>query len=186
MALMNTPVCDFGWTPPEFDLLDIDGTTKTLEDVRGTNGTLIMFICNHCPYVQVVIDRLVEDCRILQEKGIGCAAIMPNDTLNYPADSYANMKVFAEKHGFTFPYLLDETQQTAKAFGAICTPDLFGFNTNLALQYRGRVDSAGPDEAGPDTVRELRNAMLQVAGTGKGPDQQTPSMGCSIKWRDAA
>ena len=142
-----------------------------------------MFICNHCPYVIAVIERLVADCQELQKSGIGCMAIMPNDTQNYPADSFENMKIFAKKNGFTFPYLIDETQETAKAYDAVCTPDLFGFNAEGQLQYRGRVDNAGPNEADDNTVREMKEAMMQIAETGTGPSEQHPSMGCSIKWK---
>lgn len=183
MSLLKTPQRE-NFKAPGFSLKATDGKTYSLEDIRGENGTLIMFICNHCPYVKAVIGRLVEDVEALRQKGIGAAAIMPNDTEKYPADSYENMKLFAKEHGFTFPYLIDETQSVARAYGAVCTPDIFGFNAADDLQYRGRVDSAGPDEAGPDTVRELRGAMLQIARTGTAPADQVPSMGCSIKWRD--
>lgn len=186
MALTHTPKKEGGFHASDFTLKATDGKTYTLEDVAGENGTLVLFICNHCPYVKAVIGRLVEDARYLQDKGIGVAAIMPNDTEKYPADSFENMKLFAEEHGFTFPYLIDETQETARAYGAVCTPDIFGFNAEGELQYRGRVDSAGPNEAGADTVRELREAMLQIAETGAGPADQVPSMGCSIKWREGA
>jgi peroxiredoxin len=184
MALLHTPEKDDSFQAPDFKLKNIDGRELSFADIKGEKGTVIMFICNHCPYVKAVIQRLAEDCKILQDKGIGCAAIMPNDTQNYPDDSFDNMKIFAESHGFTFPYLIDETQDVAKAYGAICTPDIFGFNADGVLQYRGRVDSAGPNEADADTVRELREAMLKIAETGTGPAGQKPSMGCSIKWRD--
>jgi len=183
MALLQTPEKDKEFQLVDFVLKATDGKAYTLNDIRGENGTLLLFICNHCPYVKAVVRRMVDDVRILQQKGIGVAAIMPNDTVKYPADSFENMKVFAKEHGFTFPYLIDETQAIARAYGAVCTPDIFGFNADGTLQYRGRVDSAGPAEAGPDAKRELREAMLQVAETGKGPAQQAPSMGCSIKWR---
>lgn len=185
MVAMETPVCQFGWQAVDFSLPGVDGKTHTLQDVRGPNGTLIMFICNHCPYVKAVVDRLVDDVKQLQAKGIGAAAIMPNDTVNYPGDSFENMQVFARDHGFTFPYLLDETQVVAKAYGAVCTPDFFGFDANLGLQYRGRLD-ASKKEAAPDAKRELLAAMTQVAETGEGPAEQVPSMGCSIKWKAAA
>jgi peroxiredoxin len=184
MALLHTPLKDSSFYAPSFKLKNIDGKTLSFDDVKGEKGTLVMFICNHCPYVKAVIERLVADCKELQKAGIGCVAIMPNDTENYPADSFENMKKFAAQHGFSFPYVIDETQETAKAYDAVCTPDLFGFNAEGRMEYRGRVDSAGPKEAGKDTVRELRNAMLQVARTGSSPAAQTPSMGCSIKWRD--
>lgn len=184
MVAMETPVCDFGWQAVAFDLPGVDGKRYTLQDVRGPNGTLIMFICNHCPYVKAIVDRLVGDVKQLQDKGIGAAAIMPNDTENYPADSFENMQVFAREHGFTFPYLLDETQAIAKAYGAVCTPDFFGFDADLGLQYRGRLDES-KKEAAPNAKRELLAAMTQVAETGKGPAAQIPSMGCSIKWKAA-
>ena len=142
-----------------------------------------MFICNHCPYVQAIVDRLVRDVRELQAQGIGVAAIMSNDQVAYPEDSFDNMKLFAKEHGFTFPYLLDESQEVARAYGAVCTPDFFGFDAGLGLQYRGRLD-ASRREAGPaDARRELLEAMAQVAATGRGPAEQVPSMGCSIKWK---
>lgn len=185
MAAMETPVCEFGWQAVGFDLPGVDGRRYTLADVRGERGTLIMFVCNHCPYVRAIVDRLVADVRALQELGIGAAAIMSNDTESYPADSFANMQAFAREHGFTFPYLLDESQAVAKAYGAVCTPDFFGFNADLGLQYRGRLD-ASKKEAAPNAERELYNAMKQVAETGRGPAEQIPSMGCSIKWKAAA
>ena len=166
-----------------FSLRGTDGQTHTLDAVRGEAGTLVLFICNHCPYVVGVIDRLVADCRALQAEGIGVVAIMPNDTKAYPADSFDNMVRFAAAHGFTFPYLIDETQAVARAYGAVCTPDLFGFNRDGVLKYRGRVDSAGSRPATGNERRELREAMTLIARTGEGPSQQIPSMGCSIKWR---
>lgn len=182
MALLQTPKKDDSFSAPDFSLKNIDGKTLSFQDVRGEKGTLVMFICNHCPYVKAVIDRLVADCKELQKAGIGCVAIMPNDVASYPEDSFENMKAFAAQHGFSFPYVIDETQAVARAYDAVCTPDLFGFNAGGRLEYRGRVDSAGPKQAGADTVRELRDAMLQIAWTGQGPAQQFPSMGCSIKW----
>ena len=166
-----------------FTLKGTDGRDHDLADIRGANGTLLMFICNHCPYVKAVIDRLVEDCRAVQAEGIGTAAIMPNDTDAYPADSFDNMKRFAAEHRFPFPYLIDETQEVARAYGAVCTPDLFGFNRDGELRYRGRVDSAGSRPPSGNEKRELREAMLQMARTGKGPAEQIPSIGCFIKWR---
>jgi peroxiredoxin len=168
----------------DFSLKGTDGRTYRLDDVKGEAGTLVMFICNHCPYVKAVIGRLNEDCRALMDAGIGCIAIMPNDTAAYPADSLENMQAFAEQHGLAFPYVIDETQEVARAYGAVCTPDLFGFNRDGEAQYRGRVDSAGSRPPSGDEKRELREAMLQVAKTGKGPAEQIPSVGCSIKWRD--
>ena len=180
---VETPLCDFGWRAPAFELPGIDGATWSLERVRGSKGTLVMFICNHCPYVKAVVDRLVRDARDLQVQGIGVAAIMSNDSQAYPEDSFDNMKAFAAAHGFTFPYLIDESQEVARAYGAVCTPDFFGFDASLGLQYRGRLD-ASRREAGPaDARRELFEAMSQVAATGRGPAEQIASMGCSIKWK---
>lgn len=184
MPLLETPQKDSGFKVIDFSLRNIDGKTLTLTDVRGSNGTLIMFICNHCPYVKAVIDRLVTDCAALQKHGVGCVAVMPNDTENYPDDSFENMKTFAAKHGFTFPYVIDETQDVARAYDAVCTPDIFGFNAQGILEYRGRVDSAGPKPAAPDTVREMFDAMMMIARTAKGPATQHPSIGCSIKWKE--
>ncbi|HEY8191414.1 MAG TPA: thioredoxin family protein [Alphaproteobacteria bacterium] len=184
MALLQTPEKDNDFNAINFRLPGTDGRDHTLASCRGLKGLVVMFICNHCPYVKAVIERLVTDCKELQQAGIGCVAIMPNDTKTHPADSFDNMKLFARSHGFTFPYVIDETQETTRAYGAVCTPDIFGFDAAGVLQYRGRVDSAGPKEAGPDTSRELKDAMLAVAKTGKGPAQQFPSMGCSIKWRE--
>ncbi|HHN66627.1 MAG TPA: thioredoxin family protein [Thermopetrobacter sp.] len=180
---VSTPICDFGRKAPDFTLPGVDGKTYSLADIRGEKGTLVVFICNHCPYVKAIIDRLVRDAKALQEAGIGVVAISSNDVENYPEDSFDNMKAFAERHGFTFPYLYDETQEVAKAYGAVCTPDFFGFNTADELQYRGRLDSSGKQPAAPDARRELYEAMVQVAETGRGPEEQTPSMGCSIKWK---
>ena len=182
MAL-HSPVKHETATLVDFSLKGTDGRTYSLADVRGKNGTLVMFICNHCPYVKAVIGRLVEDVRALQAAGIGAVAIMSNDTQSHPADSFDNMKLFAREHGFIFPYVIDETQEAARAYGAVCTPDLFGFNAKGELQYRGRVDSAGSRAPVGDEKRELREAMLQVSKTGTGPAEKIPSVGCSIKWR---
>lgn len=176
-------VCDFGWKARDFRLAATDGRLYSLADVRGEKGTIVVFLSNHCPYVKATIDRIVRDLAELKGLGIGAIAIMPNDTAAYPADSFANMKAFAARHRFGFPYVIDETQETARAYGAQCTPDFFGFNAALELQYRGRLDSAGRNPAGPDTRRELVEAMKAVAATGKGPAHQVPSIGCSIKWR---
>ena len=183
MALLETPIAAINFQAPDFTLKNIDGTMVSFADVKGEKGTLIMFISNHCPYVKAIIDRLTTDCKVLHDEGIGCVAIMPNDTDKYPDDSFDNMKIFAQENNFTFPYLIDETQQTAKAYDAICTPDIFGFDANGILQYRGRCDSAGPKEADNNTVREMHDAMIQIAQTGTAPAQQFPSMGCSIKWK---
>ena len=178
------PVCDFGRKAPDFRLSATDGTTVSLADVRGPKGTLIVFICNHCPYVKAIVQRLVRDARDLQAAGIGVAAICSNDAAAYPEDSFEKMKGFAEAHGFTFPYLHDETQEVARAYQAVCTPDFFGFNGDDELQYRGRLDESKATLV-PDARRELYEAMMAVAMTGQGPHEQVPSMGCSIKWRAA-
>ncbi|PPB81538.1 AhpC/TSA family protein [Albidovulum inexpectatum] len=180
---VSTPICDFGWKAVDFELPGTDGRMWRLADIRGPKGTLIMFICNHCPYVQAVMGRILRDARELQELGIGVAAISSNDATTYPQDSFEEMKKEAERHGFTFPYLYDESQDVARAYGAVCTPDFFGFNADLELQYRGRLDASGRQPAGPDVRRELFEAMKQIAETGKGPQDQIPSMGCSIKWK---
>lgn len=182
---VETPICDFGRGAPDFRLPGTDGRTWSLAEIAGPKGTLVMFICNHCPYVKAVVDRIVRDARDLQALGIGVAAVMSNDVAAYPEDSFANMKDFAARHGFTFPYLYDEGQEVARAYDAVCTPDFFGYDAGLGLQYRGRLD-ASRREAGPaDARRELYEAMRAVAETGRGPAGQIPSMGCSIKWRQA-
>jgi peroxiredoxin len=178
------PICDFGWKAPDFTLEGIDGRTYSLAEVRGPNGTLVMFICNHCPYVKSVIARIVRDVGELKQHGIGAVAIMSNDTETYPEDSFENMKAFAAEHGFNLPYVIDRTQEVARAYDAVCTPDFFGFNKDLELQYRGRLDESKTTLV-PDARRELFEAMLQVAETGRGPRDQVSSMGCSIKWRAA-
>lgn len=183
---VETPVCDFGWKAPDFRLPGIDGREWGLADIRGPKGTLVMFICNHCPYVQAIVDRLVRDAKALQALGIGIAAIMSNDQVAYPEDSVANMQEFSRRHGFTFPYLVDESQQVARAYGAVCTPDFFGFDSDLGLQYRGRLDASRKEAGPPELKRELFEAMAQVAATGHGPAEQVPSMGCSIKWKHDA
>ncbi len=182
--MTTAPVCEFGWTAPDFSLPATDGRTYSLQDVRGPKGTLIVFICNHCPYVTGAIDRIVAEARALQGLGIGVAAICANDARQYPEDSFERMTAFARQHDFPFPYLHDESQQVARAWDAVCTPDFFGFDKDLGLQYRGRLDEGGR-KAVPGARRELYEAMKQVAETGRGPDRQTPSMGCSIKWKVA-
>jgi peroxiredoxin len=182
MARTETPVCDFGLPAPDFRLQNVDGKTLTLDDVRGKNGLLVMFICNHCPYVKAVRDRLIRDARELKEHGINSVAIMSNDPTDYPEDSFDNMKRVAAELNFPFPYLYDETQTVARAYGAVCTPDFFGYNKDLKLQYRGRLDASHKDPV-PDARRDLFEAMKQVAETGLGPKDQVPSMGCSIKWK---
>ncbi|HSK39977.1 MAG TPA: thioredoxin family protein [Arenibaculum sp.] len=178
----RSPVCNFGWRAPDFRLPSVDGGIRSLADVRGPRGTLVMFICNHCPYVKAVIERIVRDVKELAEHGIGAAAIMSNDVAAYPEDSFENMKRFAADHAFGFPYLFDETQETARAYGAVCTPDFFGFNADLELQYRGRLDESRLQPA-PHAPRELFNAMVRIAQTDHGPADQVPGIGCSIKWR---
>ena len=182
MAAISPPVCDFGWKAAGFELSDTEGKYWTLESLRGPSGLLVMFICNHCPYVMSVIDRLCRDMKDVQALGFGVAAIMSNDVVTYPDDAPDKMKILAREHGFTFPYLFDETQAVARAYGAACTPDFFGFNRDLELQYRGRLDSSGRAPATPETRRELVDAMHQIAATGKGPQNQVASIGCSIKW----
>jgi len=167
---------------PDFDLLGVDGKRHDLVAVRGPNGLVVMFICNHCPYVKAVIDRIVRDCRDLSAQGVGSVAVMSNDPTAYPEDSFENMKRTAREKGFAFPYLLDETQDVARAYGAACTPDFFGFNAGLELQYRGRLDASRRD-AVPNARRELFEAMVQIANTGIGPKEQIASIGCSIKWK---
>ena len=180
------PVCDFDAPIHDFRLPDGAGKVVSLDDVRGEAGTLVMFICNHCPYVLAVIDRIVRDAKALQEIGVGVVAISANDVADYPDDAPDKMVELAQKHGFTFPYLYDESQEVARAYGAVCTPDFFGYNAAGGLQYRGRLDASNK-EAGPESLRrELFEAMKQVAETGRGPKEQVPSMGCSIKWKDAA
>jgi peroxiredoxin len=179
MTLTKPGICDFGWKARDFALKGTDGKTYSLTDVRGPQGTLVTFICNHCPYVKAVIGRLVEEAKALRAIGIGTIAI---DARSYPEDSFDNMKVFASKHGFPFPYVVDDTQEIARAYNAQCTPDFFGFNANDELQYRGRLDASRTSLI-PNARRELYEAMKQVAESGSGPQEQTPSIGCSIKWR---
>ncbi len=183
---VTPPVCDFDWPAPDFSLPGTDGRIYTLDDVKGEKGTLVMFICNHCPYVLAVLDRIIRDARDLQDLGIGVVAINSNDPVAYPQDSFENMKKMAEEKGFPFPYLFDETQEVARAYGAACTPDFFGFNKDLGLQYRGRLDASRREAGPPDLRRDLFEAMKQVAETGRGPEEQIPSMGCSIKWKEGA
>ena len=182
MALPKTGICDFGRKATDFALKGVDGKTYTFAEVRGPKGTLVVFICNHCPYVKASIDRIVAEVKALREIDIGTIAIMPNDTATYREDSFDNMKAFAAKHGFTFPYVIDETQEMARTYGAQCTPDFFGFNAQDELQYRGRLDGSRMAPVA-NARRDLFEAMKQVAETGHGPAEQMPSMGCSIKWR---
>ncbi len=178
-------ICAFNREAQNFELPATDGKTYSLDDVRGDNGTLIMFICNHCPYVKAIVDRIVRDVEALSLYGVKAAAICSNDAATYPDDSFENMKAFAKAHKFTFPYLWDESQEVARAYGAVCTPEFFGFNSDLQLQYRGRLDESGKAPASEDTRRELFEAMRSIAETGEGPREQTPSVGCSIKWKAA-
>jgi len=182
MVSLETPVCEFGQAAVDFSLPGVDGRTWTLQECLGEKGLLVFFICNHCPYVKAIRDRLVRDTRELQAMGINSVAIMSNDASQYEEDSFENMRKVAEEYDFPFPYLMDETQEVAKAYGAVCTPDFFGYNSNLELQYRGRLDESRKEAAAKDVRRDLFEAMKQVAETGKGPDNQIPSMGCSIKW----
>ena len=179
---LKTPICDFGQAAKSFELKSTNNEIIKLNDVKGTNGTLVMFICNHCPYVKAVIKDIVKDCKNLKELGITAVAICSNDVINYPEDSFENMIEFSKKHQFNFPYLFDETQNVAKSYDAVCTPDFFGYNNNLELQYRGRIrelDNLKPVRAGDS---DLFIAMKQIAETGKGPETQIPSVGCGIKW----
>ena len=182
MALTKNSICDFDWMARDFALKGVDGKIYSLADVRGPKGTLVVFICNHCPYVKASIDRIVAEAKVLREIGIGTIAIMPNDTEAYRADSFDNMKTFAANHGFTFPYVIDETQEVARIYDAQCTPDFFGFNAQDELQYRGRLD-ASRMTPNANARRDLFEAMKQVVETGRGPLEQMPSMGCSIKWK---
>ena len=182
----TAPVCDFGWKAIDATLPGVDGKQHRLFDLAGPNGLVVAFICNHCPYVKAVIDRIVRDARELKALGVNTVAIMSNDPAEYPEDSFENMQKIAAQRGFDFPYLLDETQQVAKAYGAVCTPDFFGYNADLELQYRGRLDESRKEAASPNARRDLFEAMKQVAETGQGPEKQIPSMGCSIKWKDEA
>jgi peroxiredoxin len=183
MVSTPTPVCDFGWKALDFSLPGVDGKRYNLATARGQKGLLVMFICNHCPYVKAVIDRIVRDTRELAALGIGSIAIMSNDPTEYPEDSWDNMVKLARDKEFPFPYVLDETQEIARAYGAVCTPDFFGFNGNLELQYRGRLDESRKETAAEGVRRDLFEAMKQVALTGQGPREQIPSIGCSIKWK---
>ena len=184
MVSLETPVCDFGQSAPSFNLPGTDGKQWDLEACKGPNGLLVMFICNHCPYVKAIRDRIVRDTRDLKGLGVNSVAIMSNDIQQYEEDSFDNMKKISTEFKFPFPYLLDENQQVAKEYGAICTPDFFGYNGGLQLQYRGRLDASRKDSAPEDARRDLFEAMSQVAKTGCGPEEQVPSMGCSIKWKN--
>ena len=183
MVSLQTPVCDFGLSALDFSLPGVDGHTWTLDNCRGEKGLLVMFICNHCPYVKAVRERIVRDTLELKALGVNSVAIMSNDPAEYPEDSFENMQRIAREFNFPFPYLLDETQEVARAYGAVCTPDFFGYNRDLKLQYRGRLDESRKETAPEGTRRDLFEAMKQVSETGMGPEEQIPSIGCSIKWR---
>jgi peroxiredoxin len=182
MVLTKTPICNFGEKTHDFHLKGIDEKNYKLNDCTGINGTIIMFICNHCPYVKAIIKDLVNDTNNLIKLGINSVAIMSNDTKNYPEDSFENMKLFAEENSFNFPYLIDETQEVAKKYGAVCTPDFFGYNGKNELQYRGRIRELKELRPMRSGSSELWNAMKMISETQKGPKVQIPSMGCNIKW----
>ena len=182
MALTETPICNFGEKAKNFSLLSTENKNLSLNDIKGKKGTLIMFICNHCPYVKAVIEEIVQDCKKLKTNGINSLAISSNDVKNYPEDSFDNMIKFSRDHNFNFPYLFDETQEVAKKYGAVCTPDFFGYNKNLELQYRGRIRELKDLKPIGGSDSDLFNAMKQIAETGNGPKEQIPSMGCNIKW----
>ena len=182
MASLIPPVCNFGQPASDFNLLGVDGKYHTLASSAGENGLLVMFICNHCPFVKAIKTRLVADCRELLNYGIKTIAIQSNDSENYPDDSFERMMEEARIFNFSFPYALDATQDIAKAYGAVCTPDFFGFNADLKLQYRGRFDAAGRSEPPPNNPKDLFNAMKMISETGEGPKEQVSSIGCSIKW----
>ena len=184
MTLTKTPICDFGKKADFFELKSIENKLISLNDIKGKNGTLIMFICNHCPYVKAVIDDIVDDCKNLEKEEIKSVAIMSNDTRNYPEDSFNNMVKFQKNYNFNFPYLIDETQEIAKKYDAVCTPDFFGYNNNLELQYRGRIRELKDLKPIRSDESDLSKAMKLIAQTGKGPENQIPSMGCSIKWSE--
>lgn len=183
MISTQTPICDFNTPAIDFNLKGVDGKIHNLASCKGKNGLLVMFICNHCPYVKAIIERIIKDAKELKALGLNAVAIMSNNPKEYEADSFENMQKIAKEMDFSFPYLMDKTQEVAKAYGAVCTPDFFGYNTNLALQYRGRLDASRKETALSSVKRDLFDAMSQVATTGQGPTKQIPSMGCSIKWK---
>ncbi len=182
---VSTPVAEIGWAAPDFKLLGTDGQWHTLAEVAGPKGTLVMFICNHCPYVKAILSRIIRDARDLLPQGIGVVAINSNDDQAYPDDSFEHMQALAREHQLPFHYLVDPTQAVARAYDAVCTPDFYGFDASLKLQYRGRLDASRKDPAPADAPRELYEAMCQIARDGRGPAEQHASMGCSIKWREA-
>ncbi|MDO9238107.1 MAG: thioredoxin family protein [Aquabacterium sp.] len=180
---MSTPVADIGWKAIPFRLKGADSYFHGLKQLAGRRGTVVVFICNHCPYVRAVMPRLIRDARALQELGVNVVAINSNDDRAYPEDSFSNMKLFAREWDMPFHYLHDDTQEVARAYDAVCTPDYYGFDADLRLQYRGRLDQGRKDPAPADAPRELFDAMRLIALYGYGPGEQEPSMGCSIKWR---
>jgi len=182
MSLTKTPICNFGEKAKNFDLLSTENEKISLKDISGKNATLIMFICNHCPYVKAVIKDIVKDVQELESLGVKTVAIMSNDVKNYPDDSFENMIGFSKIHNFSFPYIIDETQNIAKLYGAVCTPDFFGYNMNLELQYRGRFRELKNLKPVVNGDSDLKIAMKLIAKTGRGPENQIPSMGCNIKW----
>lgn len=185
MSALETPICDFGWPAADFSLTATDGTVMTLEDCRGPRATLVMFICNHCPFVKASLARIIHDVVAMHDAGIGSVAIMSNDIAISPLDGPGPMAELASSMQFPFPYLYDADQDVASRYGAVCTPDFFGFNQDLELQYRGRLDTGGQRDTAADCRRELFEAMLVIAESGRGPAEQVPSLGCSIKWRSA-
>ena len=182
MVALTTPEVDKGWKAQNFNLISVDGNYYDLDNVKGKNGLVVAFICNHCPYVKSIVDKIVKEANELKKLGIGFVAINSNDSISYPEDSYENMKIFASDHNFSFPYLIDSTQEIAKKYDAVCTPDFFGFNSKLELEYRGRLDSAKKDIV-PDAKRELFIAMSEIAKTSEFKGEQIPSIGCSLKWK---
>lgn len=185
MVSLSTPLCDFGWKAKPFNLLGVDDKFCTLDSAKGQNGLLVMFICNHCPYVKAILPRLLNNLSELKKIGINSIAISSNDTINYPEDSFEEMKKLSTSHNFFFPYIFDESQSVAKSYNAICTPDFFGFNKDLGLQYRGRFDSTGRGDKPPaNNQRDLYEAMKLISSTQKGPKNQFSSIGCSLKWKE--
>ena len=184
MPPLQTPICDFNKSAFDFKLKSTENKLISLNDIKGSKGTLIMFICNHCPYVKAIIKDLVDDCNELKKIGVNAVAISSNDPTNYPEDSFENMINFAKENNFGFPYLYDETQETAKIYDAVCTPDFFGYNQDLKLQYRGRIMELKNLVPVRNQDSELKLAMQTIAKTGQGPHKQISSIGCSIKWKN--
>ena len=184
MASVAEMTRELGWAAADFTLEGVDGKRHRLADLKGRNGTLVMFICNHCPYVKAVVDDIVRDCAALAADGVGAIAVMSNDTENYPEDSFDNMKKFAAAHRLGFPYVIDRSQDVAREYGAICTPDFFGFDGDLRLRYRGRIQEMRGRTPAPGAKRELLEAMRSISRDGTAPVDQNPSIGCSIKWRE--